>query len=267
MLKLFHADTAVCAAKVRLVLAEKEIPYESQLMVLLRGDQFDPAYLKLNPNGVVPTIIHDDRVVIESTVINEYLDDAFPDKPLRPADAYGRARIHLWTKREDSIHDAINTMTWSTVFRDDLLKKPVEEQRARVEKLPDPARRTKYRLMLQDGIDAPIVFEALVRFARLFRDMEAALANGPWLMGEKFSLADAGLLSFFYRLELLQMSRLWKDHYPKVTNWFERASARPTFKSAIADFYNDERRAKFKDVTTPLWPKVDRVYREVLGII
>jgi glutathione S-transferase len=267
MLTLYHADTAVCAAKVRVVLAEKAIPYESRLMALSRGDQFTPEYLKLNANAVVPTIIHDGKVVTESTVINEYLDEVFPAPPLRPIDAYGRARVHLWTKREDSIHDAINTMTWSTVFRADLMQKPPEQQRARYENLPDPARREKYRLMLEHGINAPMVFEALIRFARLFNDMEKALADGPWLNGEAFTLADAGLISFFTRLEMLQMSGLWQSRLPNVTAWFDRCKARPSFKLAIDDFITEERRNKFHEVASPLWPQVDAAHQKALATL
>lgn len=267
MLALYHSETAVCAAKVRVVLAEKNIPYESRMMDLMRGDQFNPDYIKLNPNAVVPTIIHDGKVVTESTVINEYLDEVFPAPALRPADPYGRARVHLWTKREDSIHDAINTMTWSTVFRADLLEKPPEEQRARYEHLPDPARREKYRLMLEHGIAAPMVFDALVRFARLFGDMEKALADSAWLHADQFSLADAGLISFFNRLDMLQMSGLWKNRLPKVEAWFERCRARPSFKPAIDNFISDARRQKFIDVTSPLWPQVDQTYQKAMATL
>ena len=111
MLTLYHGDTAVCAAKVRVTLAEKDIPWVSKRIDLKRGDQFDPEYLKLNPNGVVPTLIHDGNVLTESTVINEYLDEAFSESPLRPEGAYLRAKLRLWTKREDGVHYAINTMT------------------------------------------------------------------------------------------------------------------------------------------------------------
>ena len=123
MLTLYHGDTAVCAAKVRVVLSEKGIEWQGKEINLGRGDQFDREYLKLNPNGVVPTLVHDGNVLIESTVINEYLDEVFAQKPLRPEGAYLRAKVRLWTKREDSVHYAINTMTTAIIFRPDLLKK------------------------------------------------------------------------------------------------------------------------------------------------
>ena len=92
MLELYHNDMSVCAAKVRLALAEKELAYTGHHINLREGGQKKPEYLKLNPKGVVPTLIHDGFVVCESVVINEYLEDAFPEKPLMPKSAQGRAR-------------------------------------------------------------------------------------------------------------------------------------------------------------------------------
>src|ERR1700755_3623502 len=88
-LTLYHNDMSVCAQKVRLTLAEKGLAYEDKHLDLRAGDPKQPEYLKLNPNGYVPTLIHDDFVVYESTVVCEYIDDAFPDPPLKPADAKG----------------------------------------------------------------------------------------------------------------------------------------------------------------------------------
>ena len=92
MIELYHADMSTCAQKVRLTLAEKGLPWESHLFNLRHRDQHDPDYLKLNPNGVVPTLVDRGTVIIESTVICEYLDDAYPEVPLRPSAPAERAR-------------------------------------------------------------------------------------------------------------------------------------------------------------------------------
>ena len=89
MIELYHNDMSVCAQKVRFTLAEKKLAWDSHHMNLRAGDQQKPEYLKLNPNALVPTLVDDGTVIIESTVINEYLDDAYPDLPLRPAAATG----------------------------------------------------------------------------------------------------------------------------------------------------------------------------------
>ena len=74
MIELYHHGSSVCAAKVRFALGEKGLTWQGHYLDILKGDQFAPDYLKLNPKAVVPTLVHDGFVIIESTVINEYLD-------------------------------------------------------------------------------------------------------------------------------------------------------------------------------------------------
>ena len=264
MITLYHGATAVCAAKVRITLAEKGADYESRPVNLQTGEQFDPAYLKLNPNAVVPTIVHEGRVLIESTVINEYVDEVLPGPALSPADPYGRARMRLWTKREDTIHDAINTMTAAILFRAELLQKPPEERRKRYEKMPDPAKRAKWEEIIEKGLASTLVDEALARFAKLFRDMEKALEHGPWLTGANLTLADIGLISFFYRLEMLSCTGMWEQHFPRVTDWFSRCKARPSFKAAVLDHIPPPAFESYRLHSTPLRQSVEERFSALL---
>jgi len=98
LLELYHGRTSTCAQKARLVLAEKGLDWKGHLMTL-RGDQLDPAYLKLTPNGVVPTLIHDGNVVIESAVIMHYLDEVFPQPALMPEAPLARQGAHVHQAR------------------------------------------------------------------------------------------------------------------------------------------------------------------------
>ena len=265
MLELYHADTAVCAAKVRVVLAEKGLAYEGHMLDLGRGEQFAPDYMKLNPNAVVPTLVHDGAVITESTVICEYLDETFAPVPLRPQTPLGRARMHGWTKREDTIHDAINTVTVAILFRGELMLKTPEERQARYGRIPDPARREKWRTIIEQGLEARYVDEAMARFARLFRDMNGALATGPWLLGETFTLADSGLISFFYRLEMLGLSRCWTDGFPDVADWFERCKARPSFNTAIGQFIGPDKHAHYARFVEPVRPQAEAAFSRVMA--
>src|SRR6202012_5258228 len=115
MLYLYQGSTSVCSVKVRLALEEKGLPFEGEVLDLQRGDQHRPGYAKLNPNEVVPTLVHDDKVVIESTLIIEYLDEAFPEPPLMPRDPYARAQARLFMKKiDDYLHSATSTVTFAT---------------------------------------------------------------------------------------------------------------------------------------------------------
>src|SRR5215204_5652147 len=118
-LALYHNDMSSCAQKVRLMLAEKRLEWESRHLDLRAGEHQQDWYIKLNPRAVVPTLIDCDIVVPESNVINEYLDERFPDPPLKPADPFGRARMRLWTKQlDEGVHDAgIAILSFGLAFR------------------------------------------------------------------------------------------------------------------------------------------------------
>src|SRR3989442_4905264 len=93
---LYDSPGSPCARRVRAVLLEKGLEWTTRLVDLTRMEQKRPEYLALNPNGVVPTLVHGDRVVYESNVITEYLDDVFPDPPLYPRDPWARAQAKMW---------------------------------------------------------------------------------------------------------------------------------------------------------------------------
>ena len=99
MLVLYEFGNSVCCQKVRLVLCEKGVVWESRQVNLFRSEQYDPEYLKLNPKGLVPTLVHDGQPVIESTVICKYLEAIFPEPCLMPAGAYERAACAFGAKR------------------------------------------------------------------------------------------------------------------------------------------------------------------------
>src|SRR5271154_6429301 len=117
LLELYHSVNSVCAQKVRIALAEKGLDYSEHLMTLA-GDQFDPAYMKLNPNAVVPTLVHDGYPVIESSVILYYLEECFPRFPLMPEEPRARVTVRLFNKLiDESVHNACTVLTFSTALR------------------------------------------------------------------------------------------------------------------------------------------------------
>ena len=93
---LYNAPQSTCSQRVRFVLNAKGIPFEEVKLDLFSGDQLKPDYLKLNPNGVVPTIVDDGAVIIDSAVIMEYLDERHPEpSPLRPMGFVEIAHLQL----------------------------------------------------------------------------------------------------------------------------------------------------------------------------
>jgi len=244
-LKLYHSNTSVCAMKARLTLEEKGLPWDSELLNLQRGDQHDPAYLRLNPNAVVPTLVHDGRVVIESTLIIEYLDEAFPPAPLMPADPYLRAAARLWMKKiDDYLHAATSTVTFAAAFRAHFLKLSPGELAERLARIPDPAYRERQRLSIEQGLEAPHVAPALRQFDRYFSEMEEALAGSAYLAGAAYSLAEAAATPYVNRAAMLGMDRLW-ERRPRLRSWLERIMRRPSFARAVTKWYTDADRERF----------------------
>lgn len=235
MLELYDNPLSTSAQKVRLALAEKGLEYESHMMNLQAGDQFDPDFLKLNPDGVVPCLLHEGAVYNESTVICEYLDDAFPEPPLKPADAQGRARMRNWTVQTDSwLLTMINNLNVGIVFRAVHAKKTPEELEQFLSGYAgQPTKLIRTKELIAEGPDSPLVEHAIRRYHGLIGEIDAALVEGgPWLAGKTFSLADIGLLPYLNRLHDLGFERLWQDR-PRYLDWYARMKARPSFDTAI----------------------------------
>ena len=239
---LHHHNSSVCAAKVRVAFAEKELDWESRLM-RLDGDQFDPAYVRLNPMSVVPTLVHDGRAIIESNVILEYLEDAFPEPSLRPEAAGDRAEARLLMMRLDDdasgLHHAASILTFAIAYRHHLIEQAGGLGRPGLSAAIERSMNRKSRLWLEDavfrGTDSPSYREAVQRFDQALAGFEERLALSDWLAGPEFSIADAAYLPYMIRLDLLQLNVLWRDR-PLVADWFGRLKARPGF-AAVMDWY------------------------------
>lgn len=244
-MKLYHAGVSTCSQKVRLVLAEKSLHFESVPIDLQRGEQFQPEYLAKNPAGVVPTLEDRGRVLVESTLINEYLDDAYPDIPLKPLDPGLRHVMRLWCRRIDELHPHCGVQTYAIGVRPGLLKRPTEEVDALVAAIPDPGRRALRRSVIDDGVRAPAFVSAYVAHDRFFASVESALADADFLAGDLFSLADAALVPYVLRVDHLGLQALFADR-PRLMNWYERVSEMKSFETAVSDYLPDALVAAFR---------------------
>ena len=244
MLDLYHHGTSVCAAKVRLALTEKDVAWEGRYVDILAGEQFRPEFLRLNPEALVPVLVHDGLVIRESTVINEYVDEVFGGVSLRPPTAGGRAAMRIWTKLVDEVlHPAVAPLTFAVSHRHTLLELSPEKLEAYLQATPDPVHRERKRAWVAQGLDAPEVRNAIQKFARSFARMEAALSQTAWLAGPEYSLADVALTPYLVRIEMLGMWDLWRQGHPRVDAWFQRVKARESFTPAIFQHMPEAMRA------------------------
>lgn len=255
MLEHYHNINSVCAQKVRIALNEKGLEVKEHLLTL-RGDQHDPAYRKLNPNGVVPTLVHDGKPIIESSLILYYLDDAFPEPPLMPREPLLRHRARMYNKLVDEyVHNSCMILTFATAFRPNFLKIPREAWLAEINKTPLKRRAEYKRSVIERGLDSEFVAEALAHHRKLLSWMADSLKSGPYLAGEGFSNADCAVIPYILRLELLKLSGMW-ERYPAVAEWWVRMRVRPSVKAAIFDRMTEADAAPFKNLEPDPWPKV-----------
>jgi glutathione S-transferase len=241
MITLYDFGNSVCCQKVRITLREKGLAWEAVRVDLFKAEQYDPKYLKLNPKGLVPTLVHEGNAIAESTLICEYLDDAFPEPPLNPADAGGRARMRMWSKFVDEgLFEGVTELSFSAMFRERMKNMPEEIRQVRFRNIGDPRRHDRFMSTYELGVQSPFVLHAIGAYERAFKYMEETLAEGgPWLLGEQVTLADINMMPFVARLAYLGLLDVWVADRPHIKAWWERVQQWPSFKTGLSDLITE----------------------------
>ncbi len=246
---LYDFGNSVCCQKVRITMRAKGLEWQAIKVDLFKTEQYDPTYLKLNPKGVVPTLVHDGTPIIESTLICEYLDETFPDPPLIPRSATERTRMRLWSKFVDEgLFDGVTDISFSAMFRERMRNMPPELREARFRNVGDPRRRDRFMSTYEHGVKSPFVLHAIAAYERAFKLLEQTLAEqGPWILGKSPTLADINLMPFAARLDYLGLLGVWIDDRPRVRDWWAIASDWPSFKRGLRDLITE---AEFAEMRT-----------------
>ncbi len=262
MFKLYHHGSSVCAAKVRFAMAEKGLEWEGVYIDILKGDQFAPEYLALNPKAVVPTLVHDGKVIRESTVICEYLDRVAPESSLHPADPLTYAEARYWTKAVDEdLHPACGALTFMASHRHTVAKLGKDGLEKFLGATPDQSVTSDWkaqkRRLVEQGFNAPGAAETVKRYDAYLAKMESALDGKAWLLGDDFSIADVSMTPYVNRLAAMSMSGMWENgRMPNVERWFEAVQQRPAFKPSFVDWVPDSLRNDLKENGAKSWPEV-----------
>ena len=226
---LYNAPQSTCSQRVRFVLNAKGLAFDEVKLNLLEGDQLKPEYLRLNPNGVVPTLDHDGEIVIDSTVITEYLDEVEPEASFTPENPVARARMRALMHFIDEMPAAaVRVPTFNLAFLPKFQAMDREDFVAMAQS--KPLRREFMLTMGQTGFPKAEMDAALARLRRAYERMDAEIAKsgGPWLLGKDISLADVAVMPALVRMHDLGMPG-WQD-LPRVVTWFDLIRAQPAFK-------------------------------------
>ena len=242
MLTLYHANHSTCSQKVRLCLAEKRLEWTSKLINLATNEHLTPEYLALNPNGVVPTLVHDGAVIRDSGVICEYLEEVFPDTPLLPHDPVARANVRWWIRYLDEVPTAaVRVPSFNMAFLpryDGLDDAAFQSEQADIR----PLRKHFYEKMGRKGFGDVEVDNAMEQLAAAITRIDAAIKDQPWLSGDAVGLADFIAAPLIDRLDDLGFANMWEGGAPYMTDWFARLRARPAYTTA---FYTMARLSEF----------------------
>jgi glutathione S-transferase len=264
-MELYHTSHSTCSQKVRLVLAEKGFPERGKDWIehevdLGKYEHLEPDYLKLNPNGVVPTFVHDGQVLYESSAIMEYLEEAFPDPHLLPTQLVERGKARAWMRYIDEVPTvAVRVPSFANLFAPMRYSKTSNTDfSAHADRLP--LRKQFYQRMTQKGFGKADIEYACGQIRQTCERIEKAITDtgGPWILGQQYSLIDAQVTPSIDRMEDLGYEEIWQDLL-HMQNWWEGIKARPSYK---ATFYPGARTSeKYAEHTKSLAQlKIERGY-------
>jgi glutathione S-transferase len=236
MLELYHFEPAANSMKPLLCLCEKGVDFVSRQLNLegKRWEQYSDWFLQINPDGQVPVLVHDGKVITESTVINEYIEDVFPSVPLRPHDDYWRARMRIWTKYVDEQFCPALTVigaNFATPFAQKIDKAEMERILSRI---PLDGPRKKWATVSSTGYTAEELADARRKLTVTVERAEAALGQHEWLAAPTFSLADVNAYSMMSGTERVIPEALNQQAAPRVFDWLRRMEERPGVKKALS---------------------------------
>jgi glutathione S-transferase len=235
-LVLYDAPNSPCGRRVRMCLIEKGLPFEIRWLNLGLMDQKQPWYLKLNPAGLVPTLVHGERVIYESNVVNEYLDHVYPKPRLVPEDPFLQAQMRMWMAFELDWAKPFRDAIYETVGKARLQDAGLTEEQLREEitgRTENPFYLKFALKVLQEPKNEELIGDRHAVLLEKMALMEERLANGrSWLLGEEFSLADIALgprTEMFPTIELFDLY----ERFPRIGAFMDRLKARPSWESSL----------------------------------
>jgi glutathione S-transferase len=232
-MRLYHSIHSTCSQKVRLCLAEKALAWEGVHLNLRQFDQVKPDFLAINPTGLVPVLEDRGTVIVESRIINEYLEDAYPDVSLLPPSASERARVRALTRHIDVvISEAIKLPSFAKNIQPTLQTQDRDSVLSQIERIPDRAIQARWRMAACGDINHAHCEDAYAILRHWLDELDVTLAQHAWLSGDRVGLADVDAIPFIQRIMRIDMAADVQAR-AHVLTWFTRYSQRPAFQAAM----------------------------------
>ena len=234
---LFHFSGSACSQKLRIFFNIKKINWNSHVINLIKQEQFSEWFLGINPRGLVPTLVHDGDVHIESNEIMAYLDDVYKDNKLFPIDLIDEINKDL--AFEDSLHHDLRRLTFRYIIPHALGKKNPSTIDAKEQfegTIQGKADENKSKEILfwknhyQKGITDDEIIESANKFKNIYEDFDKTLNNQKYLKGDEFTVVD---LAWYVSTKRLAMAGIPIEKYKNVQKWFTNLDNDANFKKEI----------------------------------
>jgi len=231
-LHLWHAGLSTCSQRVRIAMAELELDFEGHLVNLHAGENASEWYQAIHPDGVVPALVDDGRLVVESIDIIDYLDRKQELPQLTPVDNDQQNIMHALMERADQAQKHLKLLTFEYLFS---AAPAMDDEKAREYQSNHSNEGLKtFHRDFRAGFDRDRVSLAAVATDRDFKFLDQQLSDGrEFLAGPTFSLADVAWTPNFHRFDLIG----WPfERYPNLQNWFNGIRNRPSYKTALENW-------------------------------
>src|SRR6201994_595163 len=234
MMILHHGLRSSASRRVRLCLEEKGLAYESHVVDMANQEHHSGEYLKIKPLGGGPPLTHGGKPLHESGTICEYLDESFPDPPLRPETAYERAEMRNWIRHIDALIGNLIIFNWAHHLAKTAQQWTDAELAEKMKSVPSKERQEAWFRAARKPYTEEERQAARDKLrVQLLDKMEAALAPSGWLVGKAYSIADIAAVPFVKRIdEEIAPEQVSEKHHPRVTEWWATIQARPAFARA-----------------------------------
>ena len=248
-LHLYHTARSNCAARVRLLLEEKELKWIGHHIDLGKKENITPEYFGINPKGVVPSLVNDGSVVVESNDILLYLEENFPVPGFRNVSDELQPEIDYWLQQSGDLHlPAIKTFQYYKINANLLTKTEEEETRyAELQKDPEMlafhGKHSGGRSFTDEDANRAV---SLLEIA--FKKMDVAIADGGYIVGDNYTLAD---ISWSPTITTLMAGGFNFGPYPNVETWYNKILQRSQFQNAVIEWRKKATYAAGVDPTIP----------------
>jgi len=236
MLKLYSFGPGANSLKPMLALYEKGVDFTIYRLNPAKFEHHEDWFKAINPRGQVPALEHDGKIITESTVICEYLEDVFPDaNPLRPKDPYDVAEMRVWTKWVDEYFCwCVSTLIWERRIGPMARAYSDEDFEKYVARIPVPEQQTKWR-NARKGFPKDFLQDEFRKIGVSVKRLEDQLAKTEWLIGDQYTLADVCNYAIAGGMQSGFPEFVNAKDTPHLLNWIEKIAARPAARKMYAE--------------------------------